>query len=173
MKLENRSLAKMLILTFVTCGIYGIIWAVNLARDAVHVKDTNDNGTLEILLTIFFPFVGFYLAEKKFTEGCQMRGIEHKDNSVLYLVLGLVGLGIVDYILMQLDLNKIADMDIVLDAPMGFGYNANYGAPFQQAPQQNYQQAPQQAPYVPYQPTEQPAQQPVDPNFNNNGFNQQ
>ena len=156
MKLENRGIAKMLILSIVTCGIYGIIWAVNLARDAVHVKDTNDAGTAEILLTIFFPFVGFYLAEKKFTEGCQMRGIEHKDNSVLYLVLGLVGLGIVDYVLMQLDLNKIADMDIVLDAPVGY-------APFQQAPYQ-------QAPFTPYQP----AEPPVDNSFdNNNQFPQQ
>ncbi len=164
MKLENRGIAKMIILSLVTCGIYTIIWAINLARDAVHVKDTNDSATTETLLTIFLPFVGFYLSEKKLTEGCQMRRIEHKDNSTLYLILGIFGLGIVDYILMQIELNKIADMGIILDAPTGFGFNTAYNAPYQQDPYQQ-QQAPyqqqQQAPYQqqtndPYQPYNQP-----------------
>lgn len=123
MQLENRNIVKCILLTLITCGIYGIVWAVKLARDAVKVKDVNDDGLVEILLCIFLPFVGFFLAERKLNEGCQACGIEHKDNSVLYLVLGLLGLGIVDYCLMQSDLNKIADAGYVFAAaPAGAPY---------------------------------------------------
>lgn len=109
MKVKSRNVVTAIILTLVTCGIYGIYWAIMLAREAVSVKDENDDGVLEIVLMLFLPFIGFYLAEKKFAEGCAAKGIEHKDNSVLYLVLGLVGLGIVDFCMMQSDLNKIAE----------------------------------------------------------------
>lgn len=108
MNIENRSIGKCIVLTLVTCGIYGIVWAVKMLREAVQVKDQNDDGLVEILLGIFFCPVGFYLAEKKLAEGCSAKGYAHEDRSVLYLVLGLFGLGIVDYILMQSDLNGLA-----------------------------------------------------------------
>ena len=116
MTIEKRSIATCIILTIVTCGIYGIIWAIKIAKDAVKVKDVNDDGTLEAVLTVFFPFIGFFLSEKKFAEGCQAAGIPHSDNSILYLVLGLFGLGIVDFCLMQSELNKIADAGYVFGA---------------------------------------------------------
>ncbi len=108
MTIKNRNIVTAIILTVVTCGIYGIYWAVCLAREAVSVKDPADNALLEIVLMLFLPFLGFFLAEKKFAEGCQAQGIAHTDNSILYLILGLVGLGIVNYCMMQNELNKIA-----------------------------------------------------------------
>ena len=112
MQLEKREIVKCILLSIVTCGIYGIIWGINIARDAVKVKDQNADALLEILLVLFLPFVGFYLCEKKLTEGCQALGIPHDDNSILYLILGIFGLGIVDYCLMQNDLNKLADATV-------------------------------------------------------------
>lgn len=109
MQIKSRNIVTAIILSLVTCGIYGIYWAVCLAREAVSVKDPNDNALLEIVLFIFLPFIGFFLAEQKFSEGCAAKGIPHKDNSILYLVLGLVGLGIVNYCMLQNDLNKIAE----------------------------------------------------------------
>lgn len=118
MPFENRNIATHIILSIITCGIYGIFWVIKMGRDAVRIKDVNDSGTLEIVLMIFFPFIGFFLAEKKFAEGCQMYGVPHEDRSVLYLVLGLFGLGIVNYALMQSDLNKLADMGFVPGTPV-------------------------------------------------------
>lgn len=106
--MKQRNIVTAVILTIVTCGIYGIYWGIMLAKEAVSVKDPADSAILEILLVLFLPFVGFFLAEKKFAEGCAARGIPHSDNSVLYLILGLVGLGIVNYCMMQNDLNKLA-----------------------------------------------------------------
>lgn len=108
MNIKNRNIVTAIILSLVTCGIYGIYWGVCLAREAVSVKDPADNAILEIILILFLPFVGFYLAEKKLAEGCAEKGIAHKDNSIVYLILGLVGLGIVNYCMLQNDLNQIA-----------------------------------------------------------------
>ena len=108
MQIQNRNIALYIVLSLVTCGIFAIIWAISLARDAVHVKDEKDDGLLEIILMLFVPCVGFFLAEKKFSEGCAAKGIAHTDNSIIYLILGLVGLGIVNFVMMQSDLNKIA-----------------------------------------------------------------
>lgn len=107
MAIKERNIVVSVILTLVTCGIYGIYWTIMLAREAVSVKDPADNGLLEIVLMLFLPFLGFFLAEKKLAEGCEARGVAHTDNSILYLILGLVGLGIVNFCMMQNDLNKL------------------------------------------------------------------
>lgn len=106
--IKERNIVLAVVLSIVTCGIYGIYWAFCMAKEAVSVKDPSDSAVLEIVLMIFLPFLGFYFAEKKFAEGCEAKGIPHKDNSIIYLVLGLVGLGIVNYCMLQADLNKLA-----------------------------------------------------------------
>ena len=108
MQIKNRNIVTCIILSLITCGIYGIYWAVCLARDSVSVNDPNDSAVLEIVLCLFLPFLGFFLAEQKFASGCAAQGIPHKDNSILYLVLGLLGFSIVNFCLMQNDLNQIA-----------------------------------------------------------------
>lgn len=108
MNIKQRNIVTAVILSIVTCGIYLIYWAVCLAKEAVSVKDSADSATLEIVLMIFLPFLGFYFAEQKLAAGCAEKGIAHKDNAVLYLIFGLIGLGIVNFCMMQSDLNKIA-----------------------------------------------------------------
>ncbi len=108
MAIKKRNIVTCILLSLITCGIYSIYWVIMLAKEAVSVKDPADNGLLEIVLMLFLPFLGIFLAEKKFAEGCAAKGIAHSDNSVLYLVLGLFGLGIVGTCMLQNDLNKLA-----------------------------------------------------------------
>ena len=108
MNIKARNIVTALILTIVTCGIYGIYWMIVMTREAVSVKDPADGGILEIVLLFVFSPVTWYLAEKKLAEGLTAKGIEHKDNSVLYLILSLLGLGIVPVCMIQNDLNKLA-----------------------------------------------------------------
>lgn len=108
MAIKNRNIVTCILLTIITCGIYGIYWIIMMAREGVSVKDPADNGILEIVLMLFLPFLGIFLVEKKFAEGCAEKGIAHNDNSILYLILGLVGLGIVPLCMLQSDLNKLA-----------------------------------------------------------------
>ncbi|MBQ6906080.1 MAG: DUF4234 domain-containing protein [Clostridia bacterium] len=109
MNIKKRNIVTAIILSIITCGIYMIYWAIMLAKEAVSVNDSNDNGLVEILLMIFLPFLGFFLAEQKLAKGCAAKGIAHNDNSILYLILGIVGLSIVNFAMMQNDLNKIVD----------------------------------------------------------------
>lgn len=108
MNFKPRNIVTAIILSIITCGIYGIYWTIMMTREAVSVKDATDSAVLEILLMLFLPFVGFMMVEKKFSEGLAAQGIPHQDNSVLYLILGLVGLGIVPMCMIQSDLNKVA-----------------------------------------------------------------
>ena len=108
MAIKERNIVTAILLSIVTCGIYGIYWTVVMTKEAVSVKDPADSGILEIVLMLFLNFVGIFLLEKKFSEGCAARGIPHTDNSLIYLILGLFGLGIVGMCMMQNDLNKLA-----------------------------------------------------------------
>lgn len=108
MNIKERNLGTCILLTIVTCGFYGLYWAYCVAKDAVSVNDPEDKGTLEIVLSILVPFIGLFMAEKKLAAGCEAQGIPHKDNSILYLILGLLCLNIVDLALMQKDLNELA-----------------------------------------------------------------
>ncbi len=127
-KPEKRSIATCIILSFITCGIYEIYWIVKMGKEAVAMKDENDDGLLEVLLMIFIPCAGLYLAEKKLYDGASAKGISLSDNAVLYLVLGLFGFGIVSFALMQNDLNKIADM--MTPPPTGGFYDASTDTTF-------------------------------------------
>lgn len=106
MGIQNRNIATSILFSIITCGIYGIIWAYKASKEATSVA--NDEGTLEAILSIFFMPVGLFLTEKKFAEGCAMRNIPHKDNSIIYIVLGFCGLGLVGLALLQKDLNELA-----------------------------------------------------------------
>lgn len=108
MNIKSRNAITGIILSIVTCGIYGIYWMFVMAKEAASVKDSADSGILEFILMLLLPFVGWYMLEKKFAEGCAAKGIEHKDNSILFLILGLV-LPVVNFYLMQTELNKLAE----------------------------------------------------------------
>lgn len=108
MNIKKRNIVTAIILSIITCGIYAIYWTVCLAREAVSVKDPADSGVLEIVLMLLISPVGFFLAERKLNEGCAAKGIQHSDNSIIYLVIGLLGFSIINFCLMQSDLNKIA-----------------------------------------------------------------
>ncbi len=71
--MTQKNVATQLILTIVTCGIYGYYWAYKMGK----------------LMTV--------VQEKS--------GLAVKDNSILYIILQIVGLGIVNYVLLQADLN--------------------------------------------------------------------
>lgn len=108
MAIKKRNILVCILLSLITCGIYSIYWVIMLAKEAVSVKDASDNAVLEIVLMILLPFLGIFLTEKKFAEGCAEKGINHSDNSIIYLILGLFGLGIVGLCMLQNDLNKLA-----------------------------------------------------------------
>ena len=110
---EEKNIVMNIILSLVTCGIYGIVWFIQLTDDAKEYSGDNEmqSGGLAFLLTIVTCGIyGFYWAYKmgQMIETAQTsNGLPPKNNSVLYIVLQVCGLGLVGYCLMQNDLNEI------------------------------------------------------------------
>ena len=113
--LEYRDIAIAIILSIVTCGIYAIFWIISLANDANKVSDRptdTSGGMVALLIIITCGIYGIYWNYKmgqKIYEAGQRYNKQINDNSVLYLVLSLFGLQIVNYALMQSDLNKFSN----------------------------------------------------------------
>lgn len=110
--IKQRNLVMCIILTFITCGIYGIYWFICLADDVNTISNTQDTSgiTVFLLTLITCGIYGLYWAYKageKLDKAKQDRGIPASNGGILYLILFLVG-GIVAYALIQYELNKLA-----------------------------------------------------------------
>ena len=111
--IKERNIVTCIILSIVTCGIYGLYWFITLTDDASRANDDPSfTGVKAFLLTLvtcgIYSFYWNYKIGKEMYEANQKRGIQTSDNSVLYLILGLFGLSIVTYCLVQNELNTIA-----------------------------------------------------------------
>ena len=108
MAINNRNVIKSLILTLLSCGIYGIYWSYLMISEGLAVSQPNHNVMLEVILAILPPFLGFYSVEKKFAKMCEANGIEHTDRSLTFLILGFVPFGwFVIAAMFQAEFNKI------------------------------------------------------------------
>lgn len=109
----ERNLVVSIILALVTCGIYSIYWFIVMTDEINKVSGEEDtSGVMAFLFTLLtcgiYGFFWYYKMAKKLHAAGQRYGKDISDNSILYIVLGLFGLGIVNYALMQNDLNKFA-----------------------------------------------------------------
>ena len=111
---EKRDIALAIVLSFITCGIYSIYWFVVLTNDVKTVAEDNDlaSGGVAFLLTLITCGIyGIYWAYKMgelVKKAQEKKKVPVSDNAVLYLILQLLGLGIVNYALIQSDLNNMA-----------------------------------------------------------------
>lgn len=112
---KSRNIVVQILLSIVTCGIYGIYWFITLTDDTAKKSgDTSLDGVKAFLLTLItcgiYGYFWYYKMGKALKAAGDANGVAIDDNSVLYLILGLFGLGIVNYCIMQNDLNKMADV---------------------------------------------------------------
>lgn len=115
--MQKRDIAVSLILTIFTCGIYGIYWFIVLTDDVKAAADDSDfqSGGVSFLLTLITCGIfGIYWAYKMgelMKKAQEKHKVPVKDNSILYLIFDVIGLSIVDYVLIQNDLNVIAEKE--------------------------------------------------------------
>lgn len=111
--IQQRSVGLAIVLSLITCGIYGIYWFIVMTNDAGKLSgDSSFTGGKHFLLTLvtcgIWSFVWSYQIGKQVAEAQRQRGALVSDNSTLYLILTIVGLGIVTHALVQSDINKLA-----------------------------------------------------------------
>lgn len=112
--IQERNIALCIILTIVTCGIYGIYWVVVMVNDVNTAANEPEatSGGIVFLLTLVTCGIYFwywsYMAGAKLEKAQNERGLAGQNQGVIYLILCIVGFSIVTYALIQNELNKIA-----------------------------------------------------------------
>ena len=109
--IQQRNIAVCIILSIVTCGIYGIYWFIVLSNDTNTVSNAENATSGGVLSLITCNIYGLYWAYKqgeKIDKAKTDRGIPSSNSGVIYLILCFVGLGIVAEALMQNELNSLA-----------------------------------------------------------------
>lgn len=108
----QRSVVSAIILSLITCGIYGVYWFIVLTNDVGRLsRDPSFTGGKHFLLTLItcgvWSFIWSYQIGQHVAEAQRQRGMSETDNSVIYLILNLFGMSIVTHALVQADVNKL------------------------------------------------------------------
>ena len=114
--IKERNIVVCVLLSIITCGIYGIYWYITLTDDVSKAnEDPNFTGVKSFLLTLvtcgIYGIYWNYKVGKEMYEANQKKGIITSDNSVMYLILSLVGFSIVTFCIVQNELNALAKKD--------------------------------------------------------------
>ena len=90
-------------------SIFGVIWRYLIVKRVNEFSESKIPLWLFIVSILVFPLNGLilYKTAKDIKARCDGLGIMCKDQSILSLVFGLLGLGVVPYIIQQISLNKI------------------------------------------------------------------
>lgn len=109
--MKKRNIILMLLLTFLTCGIYNIFWMIMARQEFKMLSgDQTISPFLELFLSIIcFPyfFYWIYKFSTEITRYQHTHGLIVKDNSALNLVLAVFGLGLISELLIQDQLNEL------------------------------------------------------------------
>lgn len=110
--IQQRNIAVCIILTIVTCGIYGLYWLVCLTNDTNAAAGTEGtSGGMVLLLTIvtcnIYSLYWGYKQGEKLDIAKQKKGVPSSNSNILYLFLCLF-IPVVAWALMQNELNNLA-----------------------------------------------------------------
>ena len=106
---NERSIGIAILLSIVTCGIYGIYWFITLTNEVnQRYGDPNaTSGGVAFLLTLItFGIYGFFWAYKLGEKIDVIKGTPGGSSNVLFLVFEIFGLNIVTLALAQDAMNK-------------------------------------------------------------------
>ena len=108
----QRSIATSILLSLLTCGIYGLFWFYSLLSDLYRLTNQDGKAGIDILFIILTGGIyGIYLnyAMGKMLYVVRNQGnLPEKDDSALFLLLGIVNLGIINYSIVQSDFNQLS-----------------------------------------------------------------
>ena len=113
--IQKRNIALYFILSIVTCGIFGLYWFCTVNDDTNKVSGHPEatGGVAALLLSILtcgiYALFWMYNMGTRIDEAKVKRGQPGGNLGTLYLILSLVGFGWVAEILMQSELNKLAE----------------------------------------------------------------
>ena len=108
----KRSPAMVIVLYFITCGIYFYFWVYQVSKETKEfLGDDSINPGMEVLLSFvtcgLYTIYWYYKYGKLQLEMGRRAGMPDTDNSILYLILSVLGLGVISMAILQDQLNTI------------------------------------------------------------------
>lgn len=114
MKVQQKNIAVCIILSIVTCGLYSLYWLYTLTED-MKVVSNNPNGTsggmvviLSIVTCHLYQLYWLYKQGESVDIAKSARGIPSSNTGIVYLLLSIVGFDIIAWVIMQNEINKLA-----------------------------------------------------------------
>lgn len=112
--IARRSVGAAIILSIITCGIYGIYWLVSLANElnTASGRYGDTSGGMVFLLSLvtcgIYSWYWLYKSGEKVDIIKSRSGVPSSGTGVIYILLAVFGLSIVSMALMQSELNNVA-----------------------------------------------------------------
>ena len=107
--MKERNIALCILFSIITCGIYSIYWFIVMTNDMEEL--TTEDGYMTAGGTAFFFSLftcGLYSYYWSYKMGQKMNDLRVNDGShhILFLVLQIFGLGIINYCIIQSEINN-------------------------------------------------------------------
>ena len=118
MFISKRDLVLNIILTIVTCGLWGIVWEVRIADDIKLLTGEESLVSGIVLVLLSLVTCGIYFIFWVYNAGNKLElvkagyGLPTESKGLVYVVLSIFGFSIVALALMQNDLNTVADINL-------------------------------------------------------------
>ena len=114
----QRNVLVCVLLTFITCGFYGLYWMIKVADEVREGSGdaSAPSGGMVIVLSLvtcgIYSFIWLYKCGERINTAKAMRNLPTDSNAgLIYLLLAIFGLSIVSIALLQGELNKVAAFD--------------------------------------------------------------
>ena len=111
MLIEKRSVPMCIVLLIVTCGIYGFFWSYKVMDSLYKANNQPSTAGMDILLSIitcgiYYIYLMYKMGQLE-SSAHRIYGLPPKDDSVLYLILGIFTADIVPLAIMQNNINTV------------------------------------------------------------------
>ena len=110
MRCQQRNIVVYVLLYLVTCRIFGLYWKYCISNDLYELNGQENNTGMDLILGIITCGIYFvYLQYKwgKMLDSARRRyDLYPRDDSWLFVILDIFGLSVVDYCIIQSQLNE-------------------------------------------------------------------
>lgn len=104
--IKERNIVLAIILSIITCGLYSLYWMVKLNDELLELSNENGNSGVTVIL-LSLVTCGLYGIYWHYKMGHCVNKIKNSGSyDIMFLVLSLLGVGIVNYIIAQDSINN-------------------------------------------------------------------
>jgi len=110
---KHRNVGIVILLSLITCGLYTLYWMFEITDEISYLSgDTSFTGGKVLLFTLItcgiYTFFWYYIVGSKLMIAQRNHNRMVKDNSIIYLLLAIFGLGIISNAIIQNEVNTFA-----------------------------------------------------------------